>query len=336
MGFVPAPRRVSSARRVAPRRPWPVPPGRGGGRLAGPRPGPSPSPPGYPGAPPGADRQRGPSAGYPTCTTSPGRGRRPAQGHRLRAGLRPRRPARRAGPVAGLAPTAFSATEDGRPVSLTVRPAAPDEPVALIVVADTNTGREWLPPPAPGTPTPCCTSGTSPRGCCGSSPRTGATPSTPWPGGPPGLPPLGDRATAEAARAAPPTGPGRPLAGAPGAGRGGPAGRPAGVAPADLRPQRRQLGLRAQLRAGAGVGGAGPGGRLRRGHPGLQQPLPLPGAHGPGDRGPGLDLREGGAPAQRRSPVLLDILVDQAVKSIKSAYRLEYTRPAPASNGSWA
>src|SRR3954447_18574866 len=43
--------------------------------------------------------------------------------------------------VTGLPASAFSAAEDGQAVSLTVKPVAPDDPVALIVVADTSTGR---------------------------------------------------------------------------------------------------------------------------------------------------------------------------------------------------
>lgn len=46
--------------------------------------------------------------------------------------------------VTGLPATAFSAAEDGASVSVTAKPVAPDEPIALIVVADTNTGRGWL------------------------------------------------------------------------------------------------------------------------------------------------------------------------------------------------
>ncbi len=51
-------------------------------------------------------------------------------------------------PIAGLPASAFSASVDGKPVPVTVRPVAPDEPVALIVVVDTNVGRGWLQPGA--------------------------------------------------------------------------------------------------------------------------------------------------------------------------------------------
>jgi hypothetical protein len=49
--------------------------------------------------------------------------------------------------LTGLAGDSFRVSEDGAAAAIaSVKPVAPDEPVALIVVADTNTGRGWLLP----------------------------------------------------------------------------------------------------------------------------------------------------------------------------------------------
>ena len=199
MGFVRAPRRVSSVRRVlARRRLWPAP---GAGLLVvllalalG-----LSAPPAILAAPP-AQAGSGPSAGVSYLHHQPGTG--PFGQPRVTAYVqvfdRADPPIGRA-PVTGLAPTAFSATEDGRPVSLTVRPAAPDEPVALIVVADTNTGREWL-PAGPKYADPLLYLRDASTRVLREFPQNGRYAVYTMAGGAAGTPPLGDRATAEAER----------------------------------------------------------------------------------------------------------------------------------------
>ena len=50
--------------------------------------------------------------------------------------------------VLGLSGGAFSVAENGKPVQAAVQPVSPDEPLALVVIADTANERRWLLPAA--------------------------------------------------------------------------------------------------------------------------------------------------------------------------------------------
>jgi hypothetical protein len=99
-------------------------------------------------------------------------------------------------PLAGLAPSAFSLLEDGTTVPVSVRPVAPDEPVNLIVVADTNLDRGWL-PPGPKYPDPLQYLRDATLRVLREFPQNGRYAVYSMDAGPAGTPALGDRGTAE-------------------------------------------------------------------------------------------------------------------------------------------
>ncbi|HEX2325867.1 MAG TPA: hypothetical protein VHQ00_10760, partial [Chloroflexota bacterium] len=325
--FLRAPRRESSVRRVlARRRLWSVP---GAGVLVvllalalG-----LSVPPAILAAPP-AQTGSGPSAGISYLHHQPGTGpfARPKVTAYVQVFDRADPPIGRA-PVTGLAPTAFSATEDGRPVSLTVRPAAPDEPVALIVVADTNTGREWL-PAGPRHADPLLYLRDAATRVLREFPQNGRYAVYTMAGGAAGTPPLGDRATAEAAA--------QQLQPAPDA-RLLERLEQAVEALRDAPPGWRRLifvlsdGNSAFGRNYELVQGSAAQARVAVfavGTPDSNNPFRFLERMGQETGGQAWIFEKAELQPSAASPVLLDILVDQAVKSIKSAYRLEYTPPS--------
>jgi hypothetical protein len=230
--------------------------------------------------------------------------------------------------LAGLPATSFSLTEDGAAVPVNVKPVAPDEPVALIVIADTNVGRGWLRPGAKySEPLPYLRDAT--LRVLREFPANGRYAVYTMASAPAGTPALADRTSAEnAAQQLTPAPEARLLERI----------EQAVEALKEAPPQWRRVvvvisdGNSAFGRSYEIVQTA-----AARAHVAVfsvgtidpNNPFRFLARMGQETGGQAWLFDAADLQPQASSPVILDLLADQAVKAIKSAYRLEYT---PASS----
>ena len=232
--------------------------------------------------------------------------------------------------VAGLPASAFSAAEDGAPVSIAVSPVAPDEPLAMVVIADTSTGRGWL-VPGPKYPDPLLYLRDAALRVLKEFPTNGRYAVYTMASGPAGTPPLADRTSAENAAQQLHADPDARLLE-----RLEQAVEALKSAPVEWRrvivvlsDGNSAFGRSYELVQGAAaqahvavfsVGTLDP-----------DNPFLFLDRMGQETGGQAWLFNKTDLQPAATSPVLLDLLVDQVVKSIKSAYRLEYPIPGKGS-----
>lgn len=229
--------------------------------------------------------------------------------------------------VTGLPGTAFSATERGTPVTVTATASRQDEPVALVVIADTSNDRGWL-PRGPKHADPIGYLRDAAMRILKEFPESGRFALYSMAPGAEGTPPLADRQTAlntvsrlqaasearllerieraiDALRTAPPE------------------WRRVIVVLSDGNSafgRNYELVAAAATREQVAVFAAGTVDR--------EQAFPFLEWLGRETGGQSWLFDKAALQPTSESPVLLDLLADQIVRAIKSAYRLEYASPA--------